>query len=78
MHFIGTAVTLFIVFFITYMICDRVTNYFRTVKQPPKYRSALVGASSSRLDYLSCNTGPLIKMTRNITFLVIFFDSTHV
>lgn len=44
MHFIGTAVTLFIVFFITYMICDRVTNYFRTVKQPPKYKSALVGA----------------------------------
>ncbi|WP_269800657.1 hypothetical protein [Macrococcoides caseolyticum] len=25
------------------MICDRITNYFRTVKQPPKYKSALVG-----------------------------------
>ncbi|QIH78227.1 hypothetical protein GTN30_06045 [Macrococcoides canis] len=43
MHILGTTLVLFIVFFTTYLICDRISNIFRTVKQRPKYKSALVG-----------------------------------
>ncbi|UOB21443.1 hypothetical protein [Macrococcus armenti] len=47
MHTLGTALVLFIVFFTTYLLCDRISNIFRTVKQRPKYKSALVANAFS-------------------------------